>query len=411
MAEPRPGPLAGIRVLDFTERMQGPYATQMLADMGADVVKVERRAAVTADGRSDDRYGENGRYGTDHDDSTIYAAGFLANNRNKRSITVDLKSAAGIATVERLVPQFHVMYENFRPGVMDRLGLGYRRCRELNPGIVYVSATGYGPRGPHVSKPGQDVLVEASTGWGYLNAVDGQPVPVATAIADTLGAMNGAFGAVCAIVHAVRTGEGQRVRTSLYESAIAGMAEWGFHFLNAPVGEPVRPQPGHASPYTPPPYGFYATKDGHIALSSGRQIALLSRILGIEDLATDERFATYWARFDNRAEFAAVVEEALAARTTAEWLELMEAQDIFAAPVRSMADAFADPAVADTEMVVELDTPAGPLKFLGVPYKLDETPASVRTPPPLHGQHTEEVLSEAGFSAAEIAELRSAAAI
>jgi crotonobetainyl-CoA:carnitine CoA-transferase CaiB-like acyl-CoA transferase len=405
------GPLTGIRVLDFTERMQGPYATQMLADMGADVVKVERRVAMTPDGRSDDRYGVNGRYGVDHDDSTIYAAGFLANNRNKRSITADLKTDAGLAMIHRLMPRFDVVYENFRPGVMDRIGLGYETCRQLNPQLVYVSATGYGPDGPHAAKPGQDVLVEARTGWGELNSVDGRPVPVASAIADTLGAMNGAFGAVCAIVHALRTGEGQRVRTSLYESAIAGMAEWGFHFLNSPQGAPQRPRPGHASPYTPPPYGFYATKDGHIALSSGRQIAALSRVLGIDDLSQDDRFATYWARFDNRAEFAALIEQALAAKTTAEWVELMEAEDMFAAPVNTMAQAFADPAVNLTEMVVELDTPAGPLKFFGVPYKLDRTPASVRTPPPLHGQHTDEVLADAGFTAAEILELRRAQAI
>jgi crotonobetainyl-CoA:carnitine CoA-transferase CaiB-like acyl-CoA transferase len=273
-----------------------------------------------------------------------------------------------------------------------------------------VSATGYGPDGPHAAKPGQDVLIEARTGWGQLNSVDGRPVPVASAVADTLGGMNGAFGTParsCTRSAPVTA----MVRTSLYEAAIAGMAEWGFHFLNAPAGEPQRPRPGHASPYTPPPYAFYATKDGYIALSSGRQIGTLSRILGIDDLSQDDRFATYWARYDNRAEFTVIVEEALAAKTTAEWLELMEAEDMFAAPVNSMGEAFSDPAVAHTEMVVELDTPVGPMKFFGVPYKLDTTPASVRSPPPLHGQHTNEVLGEAGFSDAEIAELRQAQAI
>ena len=141
-------------------------------------------------------------------------------------------------------------------------------------------------------------------------------------------------------------------------------------------------------------------------MSSGRQIAALSGILGIDDLSKDDRFSTYWARHDNREEFARILEEALGRRTTAEWLDLMEAEDLFAAPVNSMAEAFADPAVAHSEMLTELDTPAGPLKFLGVPYKLDKTPASVRTPPPLHGQHTEEVLGQAGFTPAEIAELR-----
>jgi crotonobetainyl-CoA:carnitine CoA-transferase CaiB-like acyl-CoA transferase len=138
---------------------------------------------------------------------------------------------------------------------------------------------------------------------------------------------------------------------------------------------------------------------------------VLSRILGIDDLSRDERFATYWARYDNREEFAAIIEKALAVRTTAEWLELMEAEDMFAAPVNTMAEAFADPAVDHAEMVVELETPAGPLKFFGVPYKLDRTPASVRTPPPLHGQHTDEVLADVGFTHDEIAELRRVHAI
>jgi len=406
------GPLDGIRIIDFTERMQGPYATQMLSDMGADVIKVERRNSLTPDGRPDDRYGEHGRYGSDHEDSKIYSAGFLANNRNKRSITVDLKHPEGLAVIERLLETADVVYENFRPGVMDRLGLGYERCAEINPSIVYASATGYGADGPYVKKPGQDVLVEALTGWGRINAdADGSPVPVGTAVADTLGAMNGAFAVASALYHRARTGEGQHVRVNLFDSAFAALAEWGLHFMNSDAGEPERRVPSHASPYTPPPYGFYRTKDGYIALSSGRQISTLSRIIGIDDLSEDERFSTYWPRFENRELFTQIVEEALAAKTTAEWLELMEAEDMYVAPVKTMAEAVVDPQALHNGMVVQLETPIGPLKFLGVPYKLSKTPASVRTPPPLHGQHTDEVLAEAGYSAEQIAALRAAEAI
>lgn len=406
------GPLAGVKVLDFTERMQGPYATQMLADMGADVIKVERRESFTPDGRPDDRYGENGKYGSDPEDSKVYSAGFLACNRNKRSITVDLKHPKGVAMVERLVAQVDVVFENFRPGVMERLGVGYERCRELNPSVVYASATGYGPDGPYARKPGQDVLVEALTGWGAVNGdSEGRPVPVGTAIADTLGAMNGAFAVAAALVHRAKTGEGQRVNVCLFDSALAALAEWGVHFLNSPAGEPHRTPATHASPYTPPPYGFYKTKDGHIALSSGRQIKILSEILEIDDLSVDPDYSTYWPRFNNRERFSAILEEALARKTTAEWVALMEKEDMFVAPVNSLEQAFSDPQVAHNKMVQEVPSPIGPLKLLGPPYVLSETPATIRSAPPTHGQHTDEVLQEAGFSEEEIAELKSDKAI
>jgi len=406
------GPLAGIRILDFTERMQGPYATQMLADMGADVIKVERRVSLTPDGRPDDRYGERNMYGKNHEDSKSYSAGFLASNRNKRSITIDLKSPDGLAVVERLLPTVDVVYENFRPGVMERLGVGYERCAELNPSVVYASATGYGPDGPYVKRPGQDVLVEALTGWGRINGdATGRPVPVGTAIADTLGAMNGAFAVAAALYHRALTGEGQHVHVNLFDSALAALAEWGLHFMNTDQGEPRRATATHASPYTPPPYGFYKTADGYIALSSGRQIKQLCRILEIDDLSEDPRFSGFWPRFDNRELFSEIIEEALGRRTTAEWLALMEPEDMFAAPVNTFAEAFADPQALHNEMIVDLETPIGPMKFFGVPYKLDKTPASVRTAPPLHGQHTDEVLLEFGFSAAEIADLRAGEAI
>ena len=206
------GPLAGIVVVDFTERVQGPYATQMLGDFGADVIKIERPTAVTPDGRPDERYAA----GTGPPPDSLYRATFLANNRSKRSIAVDLKSEDGLRTMRALIGTADVVYENFRPGVMDRLGLGYDACRDINPGVVYVSASGYGPDGPRVSKPGQDVMIQAMSGIGVINeSADGRPTPIGMSITDVLGGLNGVAAVLAALVHRERTGEGQQVWVDL----------------------------------------------------------------------------------------------------------------------------------------------------------------------------------------------------
>lgn len=401
------GPLAGIRVLDFTERMQGPYGTQILADLGAEVFKVERRVSLTVDGRPDERYGPNGRYGQDPADTSFYAAGFLAANRNKKSVTIDLKNDEGKAVVARLVGICDVVYENFRPGVMARLGFGYDDCAKINPSVIYASAYGYGSDGPYERRPGQDVLVQAIGGFGAMNiSADGRPMPVGMSITDLLGGMNGAIAVLAALRHRERTGEGQRVEVNLLSSAVAAQSEQAVHFLNTDVGEPDRGTVMHAHPYIPAPYGFYATKDGYLALSSGRQIPELCRILGVPDFSADPRFATPGARNEHREEFERLLEDALQHRTTAEWMELMEPEGLFAAPVKSFADAFSDEQVSQQRMVVTIDSPVGELKLPAPPYRLSRTPAAVRSAPPRHGEHTDEVLQSAGFSREEIAALR-----
>ena len=406
------GPLTGIRVLDFTERMQGPYGTQILADFGADVLKVERAQALTPDGRPDERYGSRYLYGKDPEDSRFYTAGFLAANRNKRSIAIDLKNEQGREVARRLVGICDVVYENFRPGVMERLGLGYEVCRAINPSVIYASASGYGQSGPYVDLPGQDVLVQAVAGFGAMNAdADGRPVPVGMSITDVMGGMNGAIGVLAALVHRALTGEGQRVDVSLLESGIAAQSEQAVHFLNTQAGEMRRRTPGHALGYIPAPYGFYATKDGYIALSSGRQLAQYSRILGIPDLSKDPRYNDYWAREANREEFVAILEAALREKTTDEWVQLMRAEDLFCAPVNNFETAFSDPQVQHTEMVVEIDSPIGPLRLIGVPWKLSRTPAAIRRPPPLHSQHLHEILELAGYSGEEVAALIDSGAV
>lgn len=405
-------PLDGIRILDFTIMMQGPHATMMLGDLGAEIFKVERPARLGGpSGRADERYGGHGGYGKNPQENTWYASSFLAHNRNKKSITVDLKNPEGRAIIRRLVERCDVVYENFRPGALDRLGLGYEECRRVNPSIVYASATGYGPDGPYVHLPGQDLLAQALSGIDVMNApAGGRPTPVAISLSDTLGAIYGAYGVLGALFHRQRTGEGQRVNVCLLDSSIAALSEMAVHFLNTRA-EPERGSAMHACPFIPTPYGVYKTKDGYLTVSGSQTVPKLSAVLGLPNLAEDPRFDTFWKRVHNRAAMDAVIEEALQQKTTAEWMELMAKADLWASPVNTFPQAFSDPQVLHNEMVLTVDSPVGPLKMPGFPYKLSTTPAQVRMPPPQLGQHTDEILRFAGYSDAEIEAFRHAEVI
>jgi crotonobetainyl-CoA:carnitine CoA-transferase CaiB-like acyl-CoA transferase len=239
------------------------------------------------------------------------------------------------------------------------------------------------------------VLAQAISGFGAMNAsAEGRPTAVGMSITDLLGGMNGAIAVLAALVHRRATGEGQHVKVDLLSSAIAAQSEQAVHFLNGHPGEPARGTVMHANPYVPPPYGFYATRDGYIALSSGRQIAQLSRILGIDDLTQDPRFDSFAKRDRNRAEMEDIIEGALSRRTTAEWMPILRDNDMYAAPVHGFEAAFSDPQVAHRNLIATIDSPIGPLKLLAPPYTFTKTPASIRSAPPRHGQHTADVLAE-----------------
>jgi crotonobetainyl-CoA:carnitine CoA-transferase CaiB-like acyl-CoA transferase len=398
-------PLENVRVVDFTIMMQGPHATQMLGDLGAEVIKVER-PTLPAGARPEVRYGQHGEYGTTKEDSTFMPATFLAHNRNKKSITVDLKQKKGKDIVRRLLKSSDVVYQNFRPGVMSRLGFGYEDCCKINPSIIYASATGYGPDGPYVDKPGQDLLAQAMGGFDAINAsADGRPMAIGFSISDLMGAMYGAFGVLGALYHRQLTGEGQQVDVSLLNGTVAALSEVAVHFLNTGI-EPQRGTPMHACPYLPTPYGIYKTKDGYITISGAHKTPALSKVLGLPNLDEDPRFNTYWKRDENRAEMERIIEQALSQKTTAEWLPLMEKEDLWVAPVQSLPEVFSDPQVLYNDMVVTVESPIGPLKLPGIPYKLSKTPAQVRTAPPTLGQHTDEVLKSIGYSQEEIAAMK-----
>jgi crotonobetainyl-CoA:carnitine CoA-transferase CaiB-like acyl-CoA transferase len=285
---------------------------------------------------------------------------------------------------------------------MSRLGFGYEDCCEINPSIVYASATGYGADGPYVHRPGQDLLAQALGGFDVVNATaDGRPTSIGFAASDLMGAQYGAFGVLAALYHRKCTGEGQQVNVNLLSGTVAALAEPAVHFLN--TGEPPqRKTPGHACPYQAQPYGVYRTKDGYIAISGRHQASVLSKVLGIPDLEEDPRFDTFLNRYKNHVELERLIEEALSKKTTAEWLPLMEKEDLWVAPVNDFPEAFTDPQVLHNDMVVTVESPIGPLKLLGIPYKLSKTPAQVRTAPPTLGQHTDEVLRSIGYSQEEI---------
>jgi crotonobetainyl-CoA:carnitine CoA-transferase CaiB-like acyl-CoA transferase len=380
--------LEGIRVVDFTERVQGPSATQILGDLGADVIKIERTSAVTPDGRPDERYGVSA------EDATLYRATFLANNRNKRSLAIDLKTTEGREIVTEIISTADVVYENFRPGVMDRLGVGYDRLVEVNPDIIYVDATGYGRDGPYQDLPGQDLLIQAISGMGQMNvAASGRPQPVGMSITDILGGLYGAIGVLAALLHRGRGGSGQRVSIDLLSGAVAALSEHLVHRANSNVGEPERATEMHGHGYIPPPYGFYRTRDGFIALSSGRNIGALCDILGIPNLEDDPRFESFERRLTNRVAMEALLEDALGLKTTQEWLAEMVPADIFAQRVNTLGEAIDDIHVLQRGLVTTVTHPQGTVRLLAPPIRLAETPMTIRLAPPAHGEHPREILS------------------
>jgi crotonobetainyl-CoA:carnitine CoA-transferase CaiB-like acyl-CoA transferase len=398
-------PLGNVRIVDFSIMMQGPHATQMMADMGAEVIKIERPRPPAA-GLPDVRYGKQGNYGRDPEDSVFMSATYLAHNRNKKSIAVDLKQEQGREIIRRLLKDADVVYQNFRPGVMKRLGFDYEGCCKINPSIIYVSASGWGEDGPYINKPGQDLLAQVMGGFAAVNAgADGRPMGVGFSISDLMGGLYGAFAVMGALYHRQRTGVGQQVEINLLNGTIAALSEIALHHLNT-GDEPDRGTPMHACPFLPSPYGIYKTKDSYITISSLHMIPQLSKVLEIPDLSEDPRFDSDLNRDKNRVEMENIIEEALSRKTTAEWLELMEKEDLWVAPVRSLAEVFRDPQVLHNGMVVTVDSPVGPLKMPGIPYKLSKTPAKIRTAPPTLGQHTDEILKSIGYNDEEIDTLK-----
>ena len=385
--------LEGVRVLDFTQMMMGPWATQFLGDMGADVVKIERPGA-----------GEWERglraMGELLDGQSPF---FLAMNRNKRSVAIDLKHPRARDVVLRLAERSELVVENFRPGVMDRLGIGYDDLRTVSPSIVFVSGTGFGPDGPYVGRPGQDLLIQSMTGLAaYGGRRDDPPTPSGSSIVDASTALLLAFSAMVGLFHRERTGEGQRIDVSLFNTAIALQCQEIAAFLN--MGKPFeRSEAGIGGAWLSAPFGIYLTADRPIAIAMA-SLAVVGELIGAPELAEyDEGNRAY----DERDDVYRIVQERLIERPAADWLEILATKDVWAAPVQTFDDLVDDPQVEHNRLVETVRHPSGgDLRVVGVPMRFSETPGEIRSGPPAVGAHTDEVLSEAGFSEAEISALR-----
>jgi crotonobetainyl-CoA:carnitine CoA-transferase CaiB-like acyl-CoA transferase len=386
--------LHGLRVLDLTRYLAGPYCTMLLGDMGAEVVKLEPPGG----GRD---------FGSGAGGHANYF--FLSVNRSKRSLTLDLQQGRGREVFLRLVDRADVVVENFRPSVMDEMGLGSAALRARNPRLVYCNISGFGAGGPYAQRPGFDQIAQGMSGLMSVTGTE-QPTRVGIAIGDVLAGIFAAYGIALALYHRQMSGVGQEVTTSLLE-ALVGVLSWSAGIYFATGSAP--PLAGNHHPLAAP-YGVFRAGDRafNIACGNERQWQELCRALGAPELIDDERFAAPLSRVANRAALTACLEARLCEHSAADWVALLNQRGIPSGPINDMAEVFADPQVRARAMYVELPHPVlGMLKTTGVPVKLSASPGAVRTAPPELGADTDAVLADSGFSPEEIVDLRSAGVI
>ena len=392
-------PLEGVRVLDLTQIMAGPYCAMTLGDMGADVVKVEK-----PNGGDDAR-----RMGPPFIEGE--SAAFLGINRNKRSIVADMRTDGGREIVQELARRSDILIQNFRPGSLERMGLGYEQVREINPAIIYCTISGFGATGPYARRGGFDLVAQGMSGLMSVTGHPGAPpTKIGAPICDLNAGMFAAIGILTAYVNRLRTGTGQHVDTSLLEGGIAyTFWESAMYFA---TGEPPGPM-GSAHRLTAP-YQAFETADGYINVGAANQAnwERLCAAIGRDDLASDPRFARPRDRMENLDALVSTLEETFARETTGHWLTALEAAGVPAGPIYTLDEVYADPQVRARDMVVETEHPAaGRVRNIGIPVKLSETPGAFRRPAPALGEHTDEVLRELGVSDARAAELRTSGAV
>ncbi|PWF42078.1 CoA transferase [Massilia glaciei] len=401
-----PTALGHIRVLDLSRVLAGPWCAQNLADLGADVIKIERPLV------GDDTRAWGPPYARDADgNNTSEAAYYLSANRGKRSVTVDIASAGGQALLRELAGQCDVVLENFKVGHLKRYGLDYETLRALKPDLVYCSVTGFGQDGPYAHRPGYDFLIQ---GMGGLMSITGErddlpgggPQKAGVAITDLMTGMYATVAVLAALTHRDRTGEGQHIDMALLDVQVAMLANMGSNYLNSGM-PPKRMGNAHANIV---PYQTFACADGHIIVATGNdsQYQKFVEVGARPDLAADPRFATNPLRVRHRDILVPLLAGMVATRTRAEWIDQLEAAGVPCGPINDIGDVFENPQVKARGVAIEMDHPsAGKVTLVRSPMKLSATPTAAHRAPPLLGQHTDEVLREVlGRSDAEIAQLR-----
>jgi crotonobetainyl-CoA:carnitine CoA-transferase CaiB-like acyl-CoA transferase len=385
-----PGPLAGLTVLDLTRVLSGPYCTMLLADMGARVIKIEQP------GRGD----ETRAWGPP------FVAGesayFLSINRNKESVALDFKQPGGRKALDRLLDRADILVENFRPGTLDRIGLGYAAVAATHPRLVYCSISGFGQTGPRRNQAGYDAVMQAEGGlMSVTGAADGPAYRVGVAIADLVAGLLAAQGIVLALYSRDRTGRGQHVDVGMLDGVVSLLTyHASMHLTTATTSQRVGNR--HA---TIAPYDTFSAADGELFLAVGNddQFRRFCEVTGQRTLLTDERFATNPARVVHHRELRELLVPILQRHSRAHWSEVLTRAGVPCGAVRDVPDALSDPQLMARQMIEAVEhAAAGTIKVLGVPIKLSETPGSVRTAPPMLGQHTAQVLAEIGMTADEI---------
>lgn len=392
-------PLTGIRVLDLSRVLAGPYCAQILGDLGAEVTKVEEPS------RGDETRG----WGPPHAGGE--SAYYLCLNRNKRGMTLNLKQPAALDVLDRLVARSDVLIHNFRPGLLDRLGRDDAALEQINPRLIRCAVSGYGAAGPAYERPGYDFVMQAICGlMSITGEPGGEPVKLGVAIVDIATALHAAIGILAALEARARTGFGQRVDVSLLESGVSLLANVASNYLisGTPPG-----RYGNAHPNIVP-YQTFRTANGHIAVGIGNdaQFARLCAVLDVLELATDPRFLTNPQRVASREILVPLLQERFLMGTTGHWTDALLAEGLPGGPINTVDQVFADPQVLARSMVEVIDHPsAGTIRLVGIPFKLSRTPAGIDRPPPLHGEHTGELLTELGYSAEEQIRLRADGAL